>query len=227
MTGRLDRAQLRELDRLNTDVMFGESAVIFGEGDPGDQMFVIRSGHVRVSRRSHDGRDFLMAVLGPGDVVGELAVVDPGPRTSTATALTRVIATVVPRQLLRTVVTEDPRWSWLLLERLSARLDDVEAQLVSFASTGVAGRIAGQLVHLASRFDTRTDGTIHIACGLQTEDLTRLAGAGHTSGTDALAAFVANGWISLDDHGVTIHDLAALRRCARQADAPIAVHRPA
>ena len=227
MKGRLDRAQLRELDRLNADVMFGESTVIFGEGDPGDHMLVIRSGHVRVSRHSHDGRDFLMAVLGPGDVLGELAVVDPGPRTSTATALTRVIATKVPRQLLRTVITEDPRWSWLLLERLTARLDDVEAQLVSFAATGVAGRIAGALVYLADRFDARSDGTVHIACGLRTDDLTRLAGAGHTSGTDALAAFVANGWITLDDYGVTIRDLTALRHCARQTDAPIAVHRPA
>ena len=227
MKGRLDRAQLRELDRLNADVMFGESTVIFGEGDPGDHMLVIRSGHVRVSRRSHDGRDFLMAVLGPGDVLGELAVFDPGPRTSTATALSRVIATKVPRQLLRAVLTDDPQWCWLLLERLTERLDDVEAQLVGFASTGVAGRIAGQLVHLASRFDTRSDGTVHIACGLHNDDLTQLAGAGHTSGTDALAAFVANGWITLDDHRVTIRDLAALRRCARQADALIAVHRPA
>jgi CRP-like cAMP-binding protein len=227
MMGRLDRAQLRELDRLNADVMFGESTVIFGEGDPGDRMFVIRSGHVRVSRRSVDGRDFLMAVLGPGDVLGELAVFDPGPRTSTATALTRVIATVVPRSHLRRVIAEDPRWAWLLLERLTERLDNVESQLVSFASTGVAGRIAGQLVHLASRFDTRSDGTVHIACGLRSEDLTQLAGAGHTSGADALAAFVANGWITLDEHGVTVRDLGALRRCARQNDAQIAVHRPA
>ena len=153
MTGRWDRSLLRELDRLDSDVVFPEGSVIFKEGDPGDRLFVIRSGHVRLSRRSHDGRDFVMAVLGPGDVLGELAVVDPGPRTSSASALTPVMATAVSRAHLRRLIVADPDLAWRMLQRLAERLNSVEAQLVSFTATDVAGRIAGQLVHLASRFE--------------------------------------------------------------------------
>ena len=61
-------------------------------------------------------------------------------------------------------------------------------------------------------------GSVRIPYGLQVEDLTQLAGAGHTSGGDALAMFVNRGWIVVDDQGVTILDVAALRECAAMAD---------
>ncbi len=209
-------AQPRDLEQRDADVVFPAGTVVFREGAPGDRMFIVRTGHVRLSR-SHNGRDFLMAVVGPGEVFGELAVVDPGPRTSTATALTAVTATAIARSQLRAMIADDAELAWEMLQRMANRLKAVEAQLAAFTATDVAGRIAGQLVALAGRFDRNSDGGVHIACGLQSEDLTQLAGAGHTSGGDALSAFVAHGWIAFDDHGLTVLDIAALRRCAEQA----------
>ncbi|AFM16056.1 cAMP-binding protein [Mycolicibacterium chubuense NBB4] len=200
------------------DVTFGTLATIFCEGDPGDRMFVIHSGHVRLSRRGYDDRELLLAVLGPGDVLGELAVFDPGPRTSTATALTPVTATEVTRSALRALIAARPALGWHLLQRLARRVDTVEEQLVDFVSTDVAGRIARQLVSLASRFDAGDDGTVHLGYSLLPEDLTQLAGAGHTSGRDALGEFVARGWIAVYDNEVVIRDLAALRRCSERED---------
>ena len=62
--------------------------VVFNEGEPGDSLYVILSGKIKLSRRAPDGRENVLAVMGPSDQFGELSVFDPGPRTATATAVT-------------------------------------------------------------------------------------------------------------------------------------------
>src|SRR5690625_2738574 len=66
---------------------YHRSAIIFREGDPGDRLFIIGSGKVKVGHASGDGRENLLAVLGPGETIGELALFDPAPRNATATVV--------------------------------------------------------------------------------------------------------------------------------------------
>ena len=61
--------------------------VVFSEGESGDRLFVVLDGKVKISRAATDGRENLLAVLGPGEMFGELSLFDPGPRTATATAV--------------------------------------------------------------------------------------------------------------------------------------------
>ncbi len=75
------RASMVEIDLLR-----GET--LFTEGDPGDRLYVIIDGKIKLGTTSNDGRESLLAVLGPGEMFGELSLFDPGPRTATATALT-------------------------------------------------------------------------------------------------------------------------------------------
>ena len=75
------RASMVEID-------FTRGQVVFAEGDPGDRLYVIVDGKIKLGTTSNDGRESLLAVLGPGEMFGELSLFDPGPRTATATALT-------------------------------------------------------------------------------------------------------------------------------------------
>ena len=75
------RASMVEID-------FTRGQVVFAEGDPGDRLYVIVDGKIKLGATSNDGRESLLAVLGPGEMFGELSLFDPGPRTATATALT-------------------------------------------------------------------------------------------------------------------------------------------
>ena len=61
---------------------------VFAEGEPGDRLYIIITGKVKIGRRSPDGRENLLAVLGPGETLGELSLFDPGPRSATVTAVT-------------------------------------------------------------------------------------------------------------------------------------------
>src|ERR1700761_8374581 len=66
-------------------VDFHRGHVIFAEGEPGDRLYIIQSGKVKLGRKSPDGRENLLAIMGPADMFGELSIFDPGPRTSSAT----------------------------------------------------------------------------------------------------------------------------------------------
>ena len=81
------RASMVEID-------FTRGQVVFAEGDPGDRLYVIVDGKIKLGTTSNDGRESLLAVLGPGEMFGELSLFDPGPRTATATALTEQLCLV-------------------------------------------------------------------------------------------------------------------------------------
>src|SRR4051794_41573757 len=75
--------------------------VVFNEGEPGDSLYIVVNGKIKLSRRSPDGRENVLAVMGPSDQFGELSVFDPGPRTATATAVTDVKLARMPQSALR------------------------------------------------------------------------------------------------------------------------------
>ena len=128
------------------------SSVIFEEGEPGDRVFLILAGKMKISRRSTDGRENLLAVLGPGDIFGELSLFDPGPRTATATALTDVELASLEHSSLKPWLTDRPEAAELLLRVLARRLRRTNEAMGDLVFTDVPGRVAKQLLDLAERF---------------------------------------------------------------------------
>ena len=86
----LDDEQSAELRASMSEVTLARGDSLFHEGDPGDRLYVVTEGKVKLHRTSPDGRENMLAVVGPGELIGELSLFDPGPRTATATALTEV-----------------------------------------------------------------------------------------------------------------------------------------
>jgi len=104
------------------------------------------SGKVKLGRRCADGRSFLLAVVGPSDVFGDLAVFDPGPRTASATALTKVSAMAMDRDVLRGWVVDHPEIAQRLLRVLARRLRRTDHDLSDLIITDVPGRAAKHLL---------------------------------------------------------------------------------
>ena len=80
----LDDEQAAELRASMSEVTLARGDALFHEGDPGDRLYVVTEGNVKLHRTSPDGRENMLAVLGPGELIGELSLFDPGPRTATA-----------------------------------------------------------------------------------------------------------------------------------------------
>jgi CRP-like cAMP-binding protein len=189
--------------------------LIFAEGEPGDRLYIIASGKVKIACRAPDGRQKVQAVLGPSEMFGELAVFDPGPRASTATAITEVQAMFTERAALRGCIADHPEIAEQLLRVLARRLRRTIDNQVEVMATDVRGRLAKQLLQLAQQFGSQDDGAMHVSHDLTQEELAQLIGASRETVNQALTDFARRGWIQLFDKSVLILDSERLMRRMR------------
>lgn len=196
-------------------VEFPRGHVVFNEGEPGDRLYIILSGKVKVGRRSPDGRENLQMIMGPSDMFGELSVFDPGPRISSATTVTEVHAVTMDRDALRSWIADRPQIAEQLLRVLARRLRRTNNNLADLIFTDVPGRVAKQLLQLAQRFGTQEAGAVRVTHDLTQEEIAQLVGASRETVNKALADFAQRGWLRLEGKSVLIADSERLARRAR------------
>lgn len=189
--------------------------VLFSEGDDGDQLYVVTEGKIKLGRTSPDGRENLLAILGPGQMFGELSFFDPGPRSATATAVTDVELKSLGHEALSPVLNAHPDVAHALLNQLAGRLRRTNEVVGDLVFSDVPGRVAKALLDLASRFGRRADDGIHVNHDLTQEELAQLVGASRETVNKALADFASRGWLRLEPRSVVILDLERLQRRAR------------
>lgn len=185
-------------------VVFGARQAVFTEGEPGDRLYIIKAGKVKIGRRFPGGRQHLLTILGPSDMFGELSVFDPGPRTSSATTITKVRAVWMDRDGLRAWIADRPEIGEQLLQMLARRLRRTTDTLVDHSGTDVPGRVARQLLVLAHRFGAGEGDTLRVTHDLTQEEIAQLAGAGREATHRALHDFANRGWIRLETNAVVI-----------------------
>lgn len=200
--------------RLET-VALPRGRVVFNEGEPGDSLYIVMSGKIKLSRRSPDGRENVLAVMGPSDQFGELSVFDPGPRTATATAVTDVKLARMPQSVLRPWIEAHPEVGERLLHVLARRLRRTNDSVADLIFTDVPGRVAKALLQMADRFGSREGEGLRVKHDLTQEELAQLVGASRETVNKALADFVHRGWIQLQGKSVVVLDEERLRRRAR------------
>jgi CRP-like cAMP-binding protein len=211
----LDDEQAAELRASMTEVTLARGDSLFHEGDPGDRLYVVTEGKVKLHRTSPDGRENMLAVIGPGELIGELSLFDPGPRTATATAVTDVKLARMPQSTLRLWIEAHPEIGEQLLRVLARRLRRTNDSVADLIFTDVPGRVAKALLQMADRFGSRESDGLRVKHGLTQEELAQLVGASRETVNKALADFVHRGWIQLQGKSVVVLDEERLRRRAR------------
>lgn len=195
-------------------VTFSRGQVVFTEGEPGETLYIITSGKVKIGRKSVDGRESLLTLMGPSDMFGELAIFDPGPRTSTVTALSEVQAVMMHRRVLRNWISDRPEIAEQLLRVLARRLRRTNDNLSDLIFTDVPGRVAKQLLHLAQRFGTREGNSLRVDHELTQEEIAQLVGSSRETVNKALSDFAQRGWIRVQGKSILIDNTERLARRA-------------
>jgi len=167
---RVERSAVTALTKQQQPVDFPPGHVIFTEGEPGDRLYIIISGKVKIGRRYPGGRENLLTIMGPSDMFGELSIFDPGPRTSTATTITEVRAASMDRDGLRALIIDRPKIAERLLRVLARRLRRTNGNLADLIFIDVSGRVAKRLLGLAQRFGTREGGAMRLTHDLTQEE---------------------------------------------------------
>lgn len=188
---------------------------LFSEGDPGDSLYVITAGKVKLGRRSADGRENLLAILGMGEMLGELSLFDPGPRTATATAIADTELVGLAHSDMTEFLKDRPEVGMTMLGALARRLRRTNEALGDLVFTDVPGRVAKALLDLSSRFGKPVDDGVLVAHDLTQEELAQLVGASRETVNKALADFSSRGWIKLEARAVTLLDVERLQHRAR------------
>ncbi len=123
------------------------------EGEPGDRVAILVSGRVKVVRLGEDGRERLLSIRDPGDLLGELSFLDGEPRVGTVVALEPVEALVLAAAELRAHLERTPRLAVVLLQALSHQFRETTLKRSQFGALDTVGRVAARLVELAERCD--------------------------------------------------------------------------
>ncbi len=198
-----------------TETVLAKGETLFAEGDPGDRLYVIIDGKIKLGRSSNDGRESLLGVLGPGEMFGELSLFDPGPRTSTATALTDAVVLGLSNQQLRPWLAGRPEVAEALLQALARRLRRTNEAMSDLVFSDVPGRVAKALMDLGEKFGTVTPDGLLVTHDMTQEELAQLVGASRETVNKALADFAQRGWIRLESRQVLILDVERLGKRAR------------
>lgn len=188
---------------------------VFVEGEPGDRLYVITQGKIKLGHKALDGRESLLAVLGPGQMFGELSLFDPGPRTSTATAVTDSVVVGLGHDALQPWLTGRPEVAAALLKALARRLRRTNDLMADLVFSDVPGRVAKALLDLGDRFGEVTPRGLQVHHDLTQEELAQLVGASRETVNKALADFAQRGWVELEPKAVLLIDLERLQRRAR------------
>jgi CRP/FNR family cyclic AMP-dependent transcriptional regulator len=191
---------------------YPRGTVVFREGQPSDAVIRLRSGRAKVSYVTSAGREVVLAVHGPGDVLGELGVLDGGARSATVTALDDVEATVIPAGEYQALVASDPELAWRLLRLVIDRLRDADRRIVEHGAYDTGRRVAIRLVELAERFGEEAAGPVTLR--FSQDDLAAWAGASREAVNKALRVLRDEGMVATGRGTITVLDVDALARRA-------------
>jgi CRP-like cAMP-binding protein len=194
---------------------FPRGQALFTEGDLGERVFMIETGWVTLRSAGPDGEEMILALRGPGEVVGEMSAFDGAPRTATALAVDEVEAVVAPARSVAAALEKDVDAANDFARILVARLRESDSQRVEFTVLDTLARVARRLLDLADRFGQPTPDGVKVELPLSQEELASWCGASREATVKALRTLREVGGITTGRRMVTLHDRDALRRHAR------------
>jgi CRP/FNR family transcriptional regulator, cyclic AMP receptor protein len=213
----LDRVALERLAAGMRTRRFRRGEVIFHIGDPGDALFVIVDGEVKISLPSETGDEAILATLRVGDVFGELALLDGAPRSASATAISATETVVLPRDRFRELIATEAGVRDALLASIAGELRRLTTHVEELHFLDITGRLAARLVRLAQEGGTRVgDGGIRLRSNLTQGDLAAMVGCTRQSVNKLLGQFTDDGLIRLDREGIIVTDIDGLTTTSRR-----------
>lgn len=208
----LDQASVKELEQVMRRRSFRASETIFHRDDPGTVLYVIREGRVRIRLTSAEGQEVALAVFGPGESFGEMAILDGQPRSADAIAIDKVETFTLQRQDFTGVVRNHPEIGIEMLKSLSKRLRSANQMIEDLIFLDVFGRVAKKLMELSRDYGVETEDGVRIDVRLTQQDLAAMVGASRESVNKVIGYFTDKDYISTDKHKITILRLAELRK---------------
>jgi CRP-like cAMP-binding protein len=210
---------LRQLVREDADALLGavrrktikRGTEILRVGAAGDEVVLVLSGRVRLVAFGADRREVVLAVRGPGELIGEMAALGSGRRTATGVAVEDVEVGFLHGHELTSFLRDHPDAAIVLIRTLVRRLAEATRDVVDLATRDSVGRVARRLVELSAEHGVVAAGGTRIELSLSQDELAHWTGATRETVSRALRLMRQLGWVTTDHRTITVLDTAALR----------------
>jgi CRP/FNR family transcriptional regulator, cyclic AMP receptor protein len=207
---------IQQIASLSVRRPYSVGAIIFSQGDPGDALYGVVTGKVRISASAPDGKEMFLNIMEPGDTFGEIALLDGNPRTATASATAPSELLVIMRDPFLSLLQREQSLSTHLLRLLCQRIRWTSGLAEDSALLAVPARLARRLVGLAKAHGHQVLNGVHLA--ISQEEIARFLGISRQVVNQYLQTWKANGWVELGRAKMTILDEKALQRTAESSD---------
>ena len=207
----LEPEALDQLCRYAKHITLKRGASIFCKGDPGNSLFAVISGTVKISISSPDGRNAILNLIGPGEIFGDIAVLDGAPRSADATANTNCEFFVIDRREFLPFVRSQPALSMKFIELLCERLRRTSEQVEQIILQNLPGRLASALIGLTEK---RKLEPANQTIAITQQEISEMVGMTRESINKQLRAWAARKWVRLEHGAIVVLDVGSLRELA-------------
>lgn len=204
----LDDEELARFSQVAVPRAFPAGTRVFHEGDASDACYIVRSGTFRITREHPDGRAITLATFGPGEIFGELAMLDGETRSASVEALEDGELLALPARDVRTLLNTHAQITFKFLEALVRRLRSANERISRQSFQTVPGRVAGVLLQLAEEQDSSGS---EVTIRMSQADLAQLAGTSRESASRFIADLERAGVVRPQRGRVTVLDRNRLR----------------
>ena len=185
---------------------------IFARGEPGERLMLVRDGVVKISNVSLEGREVVLSFVKGGELLGEIAALDGGPRTADATAMTHVSAVAWPRRTFMDVMRAHPDFALDVISSLCERLRQTNDMVEAAAQLSMAARLARALAGLLKNAGRETPEGWRLAFKLSQRDLGAHVGLARENVNRQLKQWEQAGLVKLERGEIVVRDRAAFER---------------
>lgn len=207
----LDTEALEQLSRYAKHSILKRGATICSKGDPGNSMFAVISGTVKISVSSADGRSAILNLIGPGELFGEIAVLDGQARTADATANTNCEIFAIDRRDFLPFVKSQPTLAMKFIELLCMRLRWTSDQVEQVILQDLPGRLAGALIRLTDKYKLAPAGR---TIAITQQEISEMVGMTRESINKQLRVWAARNWVRLEHGAIVVLDPEPLQALA-------------
>jgi CRP/FNR family transcriptional regulator, cyclic AMP receptor protein len=197
---KLPDTELEKIATLATSRSIVKGTTIVRAGDPTDALYVLISGSMKVYNCDNEGREVIIAILGPGEFIGEMGLIDGAPRSANVVAREHCDLVMIGKEAFKRCLQDNFEVAWQMMKSLVRRLREADKKIESLALLDVYGRVAKLLLDQSEQ----VDGRRIITRKLPKQDIAKMVGASREMVSRVMKDLETSGYISVDSGSIVL-----------------------
>ncbi|MGE5416692.1 MAG: Crp/Fnr family transcriptional regulator [Acidobacteriota bacterium] len=207
----LEPEELKKVESKSNERIYPKGTTIFVEGQDTDGIYIVTSGLIKIVKLSKDGREKTLAILGEGEILGEMALFEQNSRSAAAETLEQTTVAVISKVDFEMLIDQIPHLGRKVISILGERLREADQQIKDLLFLNARSRVICNLVQLAEKHAKLEKGQMKVSLKLTHAELANLIGVSRETATKIITDLQDTGLITIERKQIVVHDLEKLQ----------------